>query len=222
MLDPAAPAALSVARLWWGMLIFFSLVFIAVSVLWFYAIRPRDKEADKHQTERLSRYLIIGGGLLLPSLTIFVLLLFGIPIGHSLLPLPHQDQSVMRIDVTGHQWFWEIHYPDTGLTLINELHLPLAQPVDIHATSHDVIHSFWVPRLNGKIDMIPGHTNVLRIQAGKLGHFRGQCAEFCGVWHARMLLDVEVHAPDDFKAWLQRQKNAQPKFIQELQGNNDP
>nr|WP_278043920.1 cytochrome c oxidase subunit II [Legionella nagasakiensis] len=207
-LDPAGPAALSVARLWWGMFIFFSLVFIAIIILWFYALRPRDKEANKRQVERLSCYLIIGGGILLPGITIFVLLLFGIPIGHRMLPLPSNDQQVMHIDVIGHQWFWEIRYPDAGVTLFNELHLPQAKPIDIHATSHDVIHSFWVPRLNGKIDMIPGHINILRIQAGKTGHFRGQCAEFCGESHARMLLDVEVHSPDDFEAWLQLQKNS--------------
>ncbi|QBS10254.1 cytochrome c oxidase subunit II [Legionella israelensis] len=205
MLDPAGPAALLVSKLWWGMFIFFSLVFIVVCILWFYAMRSRDKEANKNEVERLSRYFIIGGGILLPTISISLVLLFGVPIGHSMLPLPG-NQKILRINVTGHQWFWEVHYPDAGITLINELHLPLNQPIDIYATSHDVIHSFWVPRLNGKIDMIPGHTNILRIQATKPGHFRGQCAEFCGLWHARMLLDVEVHSHDEFNAWLKRQQ----------------
>lgn len=187
------------------MFLFFTLVFFAVLLLWFYAIKPKKKSLQEKQVERLSRFFIIGGGILLPSITILVILFFGIPVGNRI--LPHPEKNVMRIDVVGHQWFWEIHYPDTGVRLINELHLPVNKPVDMHVTSHDVIHSFWVPRLNGKVDAIPGHTNVLRLQATKPGYLRGQCAEFCGGWHAQMVLTVKVHDADSFNAWLQEQKN---------------
>ncbi len=131
-----------------------------------------------------------------------------------MLPLPLSGNPPLRIDVIGHQWWWEIHYPEAGITLINELHLPIGHPVDIHATSQDVIHSFWIPRINGKIDMIPGRINVLRLQVTKPGHFRGQCAEFCGLLHAQMILKVEAHKADDFSAWIEkkRQHSFMPKI----------
>lgn len=147
---------------------------------------------------------MIGGGILLPSVSILVVLIFGIPIGHRL--LPHPNPNSMRIEVIGHQWFWEVRYPETGIVLKNKLHLPLGQPVDMHVTSRDVIHSFWVPRLNGKIDAIPGYTNIIRLQASKTGTMRGQCAEFCGVLHAQMILKVEVQEKEQFRLWLQKQQ----------------
>jgi cytochrome c oxidase subunit 2 len=107
------------------------------------------------------------------------------------------------IEVTGHQWWWEVRYPDTGITLRNELHIPVGQPVDIHLTTADVIHAFWVPRLGGKLDAIPGRTNVLRLQADRPGSYRGQCAEFCGMNHAHMQFTVEAHPPEAFDQWLE-------------------
>jgi len=161
-LDPASPAAQEVAQLWWGMLISSTLILLFILILWLYAVRCKTEEVaeDKHRVARLKNYLIIGGGILFPSIGIIVLLFFGIPVGHRMLPIPVQGKAPTRIDVIGHQWWWEIHYPDAGITLINELYLPAGQAIDIYATSADVIHSFWVPRLNGKIDMIPGHTNI--------------------------------------------------------------
>lgn len=181
-----------------------TLILCLILFLWLYAVRSNRKGAaeDKHRIARLKNYLIIGGGIIFPTLGIIVLLFFGIPVGHRILTLPVQGQPPMRIDVIGHQWWWEIHYPHTGITLINELHLPAGQAIDIYATSADVIHSFWVPRLNGKIDMIPGHTNILRLFVPKPGHFRGQCSEFCGKFHARMLLAVKVYNSEEFATWL--------------------
>lgn len=175
-----------------------------VSILWFYSIHFKKRTVQNKQTQRITHFFIIGGGILFPSITILIILFFGIPIGNNILPQP--EKNVMRIDVIGHQWFWEIYYPDTDITLINDLHLPLNQPVNMYVTSHDVIHSFWIPRLNGKIDAIPGHTNILRLQATKPGSLRGQCAEFCGDWHAKMVLTIQVHETDSFNLWLQKQK----------------
>jgi len=171
-------------------------------------MRPKTHALTDKQAVKLRRHLIIGGGVLLPTISIIVLLFFGIPVGQRMLPFTVHGAPPLRIDVIGHQWWWEIHYPDAGVTLINELHLPVKQAIDIHATSADVIHSFWVPRLNGKIDMIPGRTNLLRLYVSKPGQFRGQCAEFCGRFHARMILPVTAHAPDKFAAWLQSRTQA--------------
>ncbi|WP_278025364.1 cytochrome c oxidase subunit II [Legionella yabuuchiae] len=205
ILDPAGPAALSISRLWWGMFIYFTLVFFVIAGFWFYAIKPRKKESGN---KTLGQHLIVWGGIVFPTLSILILLAFGIPIGQSMLPHPEADDNILRIHVIGHQWFWKVHYPDRDVTLINELHLPLDRPVDIYATTHDVIHSFWVPKLNGKIDMIPGYTNIIRLKATELGQFRGQCAEFCGKWHAKMVLDVVVHPKEDFSSWLNSQNNS--------------
>lgn len=150
---------------------------------------------------RRNNRLIIGGGVLLPLLSIAALLAVGIPAGQRMLPMP-TPEHVLRIDVTGHQWWWEVHYPDTGARFRNELHIPTGAPVDIHLTTADVIHSFWVPRLAGKLDAIPGRTTILRLQAEQPGLYRGQCAEFCGLHHAHMQFSVTAHEPAAFQQWL--------------------
>ena len=185
VLNPAGPSAHAVARLWWGMFGFSALVLMVIVALWLYAMWRKPKPLTDNEARRLSLRWIAGGGIALPVVSLTVLLGFGIPMGYRMLPLPLAGQTPLRIDVTGHQWWWEIRYPDAGIVLKNELHLPAGVPVDIHVTSADVIHSFWVPRLAGKLDMIPGRTNILRLQADAPGHFRGQCAEFCGTGHAR-------------------------------------
>jgi cytochrome c oxidase subunit II len=123
--------------------------------------------------------------------------------GERLLPLP--GHAPARIEAVGRQWVWTFHYPDHGgMETRNVLHMPAGAPVDILVTSQDVIHAFWIPRLAGKIDAVPGHVNRLRIQADQPGSYAGQCNEFCGVGHAGMRFDVIVHRPEDFSAALAR------------------
>ncbi|ASQ45179.1 cytochrome c oxidase subunit II [Legionella clemsonensis] len=218
IVNPASEAAFSISKLWWGMFSFFSLVFFAILLLWLYALRPRERATEQKHTRLISLSLIIGGGILLPSVTIFIILFFAIPIGNRI--LPHPEPNALRVEVIGHQWFWEIRYPDAGITLLNELHLPAKQPVDVVVTSQDVIHSFWIPRLNGKIDAIPGYINKLRLQPMKTGYMRGQCAEFCGKWHSQMSLAVKVYEPEGFKTWIQEeQKKQQIHFIPPAKNN---
>lgn len=189
------------------MLAFATLVLLVVAGLWLYAMirapKAPDADADAAQTKRIQRRWIIGGGLVLPAASITLLLIVGIPIGHRMLPLPPEKGEVMRIEVTGHQWWWQVQYPATSISLENELHIPVGVPIDIHLTSADVIHAFWVPRLGGKLDAIPGRTNVLRLVADEPGVYRGQCAEFCGLQHAHMQFRLHAHPPEDFANWLQ-------------------
>jgi cytochrome c oxidase subunit 2 len=116
----------------------------------------------------------------------------------------------LTVDVTGHQWWWEIHYPGAGheasVTTANEIHIPAGRRVRVRLTSRDVIHSFWVPALHGKMDLIPGRTTEIALQADRPGIHRGQCAEYCGTQHARMALWVIVDSPGDFAAWLDRER----------------
>lgn len=176
---------------------------IVVVLLWIYAMRRQPGEVPDDQAQRIQNRWVIGGGLILPITAITLLLAFGIPIGHRMLPLPLAEGEPLRIDVTARQWQWEVSYPDTGVRLRDELHIPAGAAVDLHLTSEDVIHSFWVPRLGGKLDMFPGRTNVLRLQADEPGLYYGQCAEFCGTGHAHMKFTVRAHAPDEFDAWLE-------------------
>lgn len=114
----------------------------------------------------------------------------------------------MRIAVTGHQWWWEFSYGETKTA--NELHIPVDTPIDLDLTSVDVIHSFWVPELGPKMDMLPGTTNHLRLFARRAGSYDGQCSEFCGVEHAWMRLRVVVHSQADFDRWLSAQSLPAP------------
>jgi cytochrome c oxidase subunit 2 len=104
--------------------------------------------------------------------------------------------------VIGHQWFWEVRYPGTTAVTANEIHIPVKTVVNVAVRSADVIHSFWVPELNKKVDVLPGRDNHLELYADEPGVYRGQCAEFCGAQHAHMAMAVYADPPDKFKAWL--------------------
>lgn len=201
-LNPASPMARQVANVWWGMFAFATLVLIAVSVLWIYALARKPRETSEKEALKLNRRWVIGGGIVLPSVSIIVLLIFGIPTGRSMMPLPVEGEQPLKVEVTGHQWWWEVHYPESGVTTANQLIMPAGRLVDVHVTSADVIHSFWIPRLGGKMDMVPGRTNVIRIQAGHTGIFHGQCSEFCGLQHTHMKLHVEALDDNGFAEWI--------------------
>jgi len=209
-LDPAGPSAQAIAAVWWWMLGVATWVLLAVITLWLVAMwrtrhasgLPSDSEAA-----RIGLRWMVGGGIVLPVVVITALLVFGTSAGQHQLPLPLAGPGAagaprLRIDVTGQQWWWSLHYPGSGVRLRNELRLPVGRPVDIHVGSRDVIHSFWVPRLGGKLDAIPGRTGVVRLQADEPGTFRGQCAEFCGLNHAHMVMTVIAMPAAEFDAWL--------------------
>jgi cytochrome c oxidase subunit 2 len=118
--------------------------------------------------------------------------------------------GALQVEVIGHQWWWEFRYPDFGVVTANELHLPQGQPVQLTMTSADVIHSFWVPRVSGKRDLMAGRTTRLAFTADSVGTFLGQCAEYCGDSHANMRLRLMVDSPADFNTWVQRQQNVVP------------
>jgi cytochrome c oxidase subunit 2 len=123
-----------------------------------------------------------------------------------------RSEAALAVRVTGHQWWWRIEYRDPTrgrwVETANELHLPVGRTARVELASADVIHSFWVPNVAGKIDMIPGRRNVVDLSPRRLGWFRGQCAEFCGTQHAHMAFDVKVDGQADFDAWLARQDAA--------------
>jgi cytochrome c oxidase subunit II len=119
-------------------------------------------------------------------------------------------KDTLRVKVIGHQWWWEFHYPDLGVTTASDLHLPAGRPVSLEIASTDVIHSFWVPPLGGKRDAIPGSVTRIVLTADTPGVYYGQCAEFCGASHANMRHLAVVDAPDAFAAWAAQQKEPAP------------
>jgi cytochrome c oxidase subunit 2 len=179
-----------------------AIVLAGVVATWLLAMR-RQRDLPEEATRRVAVRYIVGGGIVLPCASIAALLVFGFPAGLHQLPLPGTGSAVapLRVDAIGQQWWWEMHYPQSGIRLRNELRIPVGRPVDIHTQSRDVIHSFWVPRLGGKLDAIPGRTQVVRLQADQEGTFRGQCAEFCGLGHAHMTMTVHAVPAAAFDAW---------------------
>ena len=165
-------------------------------------------------------FVAIAGGITV--VTLIALLFDTIVIGHSLETLRTPD--ALRIQVTGYQWWWDVQYenPVAGLrvTTANELHIPVGRPVAIDLLSSDVIHSFWVPNLQGKIDLVPGRKNELWLQADRPGTYRGQCAEYCGVQHAHMALVVIAEPEDLFQRWLtaNRASAPLPQTAQQVRG----
>ncbi|OGP85581.1 MAG: cytochrome c oxidase subunit II [Deltaproteobacteria bacterium RBG_13_65_10] len=114
--------------------------------------------------------------------------------------------DAIRIKVTGQQWFWHFDYPDLGVRTANEMHIPVGKPVSVELSSADIIHSFWVPRIGGKRDIIPNHNNRQFFTVDRAGDYRGQCAEFCGASHALMRFDVIAEDEASFERWVEHQK----------------
>ena len=202
-LDPASATAGELARLWWVMSGVAGAVLLLVSMLWLYALLRAPRQYSQPQARRIQRRLLIGGGLLLPTLSVSALLLYGVNAARGMLPL---EDAALRVSITGHQWWWEVRYPQGGVVTANQLVLPVGRPVDIEVSSADVIHAFWVPSLGGKLDMTPGRRGVVRLQAEREGVFRGQCSEFCGAQHAHMILHVEALPAERFADWLARRE----------------
>jgi cytochrome c oxidase subunit 2 len=166
----------------------------------------RSARRQPHDASRQSAVLIVGGGVIFPVIVLTSLAFAALPALPRTLALP-DDQS-LRIEVTGRQWWWRVRYVTPGadpVELANEIRLPVGRRVTLRLASDDVIHSFWVPSLAGKLDMIPGRVNHLALEPQRTGTFRGACAEFCGTSHARMQLVVVVTEPGEFTRWLGEQ-----------------
>lgn len=197
-LHPAGADAAELANLFWVMTGAGALIWLVVMGVAVYAVVGRRKP----KSEKFADRFILIGGVAFPTVVLALLLVFGL----SLLPSwGATEEPDLRVHVRGEQYWWRLTYELPDGTLVetaNELHLPLDSIVEFVLTSTDVIHSFWIPALGGKMDAIPGRTNVLRLEPTKAGVYRGACAEFCGPSHALMALPVTVHDGAAFEAWL--------------------
>lgn len=204
-LDARSDAVQRLADLWWLMFWLGTGVFVAVLAMTAYAlIRRRDRERDEASDQQFGQTLTVAAGIIIPIVILGVVLFASV--GASDATSAPLDEPALTIEVIGYQFWWEVRYLDYGFSTANEIHIPVGQPVNIHLRSHDVIHSFWVPQIQAKRDMIPGEVNILRLQANEAGEFRGLCAEFCGLQHALMQFILVASPPDEFAAWVANQQ----------------
>jgi cytochrome c oxidase subunit II len=212
-INPAGPQAQKLNSLWWFMFYVCAAVFVAVMVAMCAAIAKRSRDGQPAepvlnpppQAERKRRNTVISA-IALTVAIMFVLLVVSFSVGHSL-TAELANKNALTIEVTGHQWWWEVRYLDPAasniFTTANEIHIPVGVPVTFNLRATDVIHSFWVPNLMGKKDLIPGKSNTIWLQADKPGVYRGQCAEYCGLQHAHMAFWVVAQSQSEFNAWRQ-------------------
>lgn len=202
-LAPAGVGADRIATLFWWMAGGAAVIWLAVVALALYGgLRARESVLDVQAARRL----ILWGGAVFPTVVITGLLGYGL----ALLPefTARSPEGALRVAVTGEQWWWRMLYrPAQGppVPVANELWLPVGEPVEFELDSPDVIHSFWIPALGGKMDMIPGRRTRLVLEPTREGSFRGVCAEYCGASHALMGFAVRVVSRDEFERWLQQQ-----------------
>lgn len=192
-LEPAGPAAAQTAQLWWVMLAGAGAILFGVMGL---AVHGFTKTSPSRIGEKT---LLVGGGLVFPIVTMAALLVFALMRGEQLTARPSSGATTFEAHAA--QWQWTFSYPG-GEETSRVLHVPAGEPFHVRITSEDVIHSFWVPRLGGKMDAIPGRTNLIRLQADAPGIYRGMCAEFCGIGHVQMVFEVHAHPPGEYAARL--------------------
>ncbi len=167
-------------------------------------------DSGRPRSERIGTQWMLIGGIAIPALILTALLFYTLATLGALSP-EREERAPLTVEVTGYQWWWSVRYLDENETRIaitaNEVRIPVGQRVRVLLRAEDVIHSFWVPGLQGKADMIPGRTNVTWLEADAPGTWRGQCAEYCGMQHAKMALVVVAQPPDEFARWLDVQRH---------------
>ena len=221
-LEPKGPAAQTIDNLFMPVAVIAILVgiFILVATV-FVAIKFRHRPGNENPKQVHGNTPLEIGWTIVPAL---ILAIIAVPSVATIFKLAENPgPKVLQVTVVGKQWWWEFHYPDAKVVTADELIIPAGRPVYLHLTACaetiggcNVIHSFWVPELAGKKDVVPGHDNTLTIEADKPGTYLGQCAEYCGLSHANMRFRVIAKTADDFDAWLaeQQQGPAQPLTVE--------
>lgn len=208
MLDPHGTGAAIISQEWWILLAVATAIFVLVVVLMLWAVarqqrrnQPgdmRDMPGEAHAGGG-TRWIWLGG-IAMPLVVLLGVFALTVTDIRALEAPPSKEVAALRIN--GHRWWWEVEYPDLGITTANQIYVPVGQAVKIELTSNDVIHSFWVPQLQFKRDLIPGQTNTVWLQADKPGIYRGLCAEYCGLQHAQMNFMVVALYPREYEQWV--------------------
>ncbi len=197
-LDPYGPHTGKVAEMSWVLFIGGALIFLLTAALAIYA------SIGARRSKLAGENFIVWLGIVFPVVTLSALLIYTLRAANDIVT---RDQvAPLKIEVIGEQWWWRVRYLDDGFVTANEIHIPIGRPVEFTLKSADVIHSFWIPNLAGKLDMIPGQSNTLRVEADRAGVFRGQCAEYCGGPHAKMAFYVVAETPEEFLRWIENER----------------
>jgi cytochrome c oxidase subunit II len=210
-LNPAGPAAAEIEVLWWVMFWLSVPVFLLVLVLVILIIARRSKSeitpgtADIIKGAPDSRGWIWWGGIIMPSIILAVVLFFTLYTLRATATPPRDSDHYYEI--IGWMWWWEVRNPDLGISTANELYIPVGEPVRLRITSGDVIHSFWIPQMHGKMDAVPGRANEFWVQADEPGIYRGICAEFCGLQHANMQFILVAVPMEEYESWVERESS---------------
>jgi cytochrome c oxidase subunit 2 len=208
---PEATPAMSIFNLSMFVLAITGIIFVVVAALIVYSIvKFRGRPADAEPPQVYGSTQIELAWTIIPILIVVVLFLATARVIHAVQDAP-RPATALDVTVIGHQFWWEYRYPALGIVTANELHIPVNNPSHPRPTfmtllSADTDHSFWIPRLSGKTDLIPNHVNEMWMDPGRAGLFLGQCAQYCGTQHAKMLLRVSVDSAEDFDAWVQAQR----------------
>ena len=210
---PASTPAQSIAHLSIFVLVITGIIFVAVFTLLVYSIikfRGRAVDAGREPAQVYGSTQIELAWTIIPILIVVVLFLATARVIHAIQDAP-QPPNAVEVTAIGHQFWWEFRYPGLGIVTANELHIPVSDlanpaPTFLNLLSADTDHSFWIPELAGKTDLIPNHPNRMWMDPHRTGIFLGQCAQYCGVQHAKMLLRVSVDSPEDFAAWVHGQQ----------------
>lgn len=206
--EPAGPFADQIDDLFW--LVFwiatavFAIVMLGLVVILVFFRDRGDKDEGKPEPKQLHGSPKLE--VLWTVIPALILAAIAVPTVSSVFELTECGSDAMQVDVIGHQWWFEFHYPDQDITTANVLMVPVGKEVCAEMTSADVIHSFWIPALNGKRDVIPGQTSNLRLQADEPGEYWGHCAEFCGLSHSLMRIRVQAVSEADFETWVANQQ----------------
>lgn len=204
ILAPVSPKGRAEAELFWFILAITAFVFVVVEALLLYAVirfRARDPQAIPPQIHG-NRALEVSW----TTVTALGLAVIFAMTWRTMAATSTPPAEAIPVKVIGHQWWWEFQYPTLGITTADELVIPVGRPIRLTVTAADVIHSFWVPQLGGKMDAIPGRENLLWLQADVEGTYYGQCAELCGASHANMRLRVRVVSDSEFQRWVEAQR----------------
>ncbi len=204
--DPAGPNADRIDGLFWMVFWIATVVFVLVMgalVVILVVFRDRDKDSTKEPKQLHGNAKLEVIWTVIPAL---ILAAIAVPTTASVFDLTGCDPASMRVELTGHQWWFEYHYPDYDIDTANVLVIPVDQEVCLEMTSDDVIHNFWIPALMGKRYVVPGQITLLRMEADETGEFWGHCAEFCGLSHSLMRARAQVMDVGDFDAWIEAQQ----------------
>jgi cytochrome c oxidase subunit II len=201
IVDWRGQEARHVASLWWVMFALAAGVYIIVAAFILVAL-VRGRRTETGKSSRIGDDTFIWfGGIGVPVVILGVLAGLTVTTTKA---VRNPDSGALRVEVVGKRWWWAVDYPDQRVSSANEIHVPVGQQVDITLKTDNVAHSFWVPQLAGKLDLLPGVTNLLPIKATKPGVYEGVCAEYCGIQHAHMSFRVIAESPGDFERWMTR------------------